>query len=342
MLRIGTKFFVFLIVITVLLQACEAITPAGRPSTQVSTKLRVLLLPFMSFAPIFIAEQEGYFTEQGLDVEFVRMDRGTEAIPALAQGDIDVYAGAISVSILRAIQDGGIRIVADKGYFDPNGCDYMTILVRKNLIDAGELDTADGIRSQRLNMSVRGNIREFYSERLLNIYGLEVDDLELVSVPDATTGEALTKGTMDLAPITEPWATRFISDDIVVSWMPAQQVLPDFNFAFIAYGARILTEDRAAGQKFMVAYLKAVRQYAEGKTDRNIDILERITELDRTLLQNACWSAIQVDGHLNYDDIIEFQNWAIEQGMLDGPPMTADDFWDSSFIDYANQVLEKP
>jgi NitT/TauT family transport system substrate-binding protein len=340
MFRNGMRLLGLLIIISILLQACDAGRKDDEPSTPESTNLRVLLLPFMSFAPFFIAEQEGYFTEQGLDVEFVRMERGTEAIPALAQGDIDVYAGAISVSILRAIQDGEIRIVADKGFFDSDGCDYMTFLVRKDLIDAGELGTVEGIRSKNLNMSVRGNIREFYSERLLNMYGLEVDDLELVAVPDATTGEALTKGTMDLAPITEPWATRFISDGSVISWMPAQQVLPGFHFAFIAYGPRILTEERAAGQKFMVAYLNAVKQYAEGKTDRNIDILEEITELDRTLIQNACWSAIQVDGHLNDDDIIEFQNWAIERGMLDGPPMTADDFWDSSFIDYANQELE--
>ena len=35
------------------------------------TKLRATVLPYFSFAPLYIAEAEGFFAEQGLAVEFV-------------------------------------------------------------------------------------------------------------------------------------------------------------------------------------------------------------------------------------------------------------------------------
>jgi ABC-type nitrate/sulfonate/bicarbonate transport system substrate-binding protein len=35
-------------------------------------ELKVVILPYISFAPYFIAAEEGFFEEQGLKVEFVK------------------------------------------------------------------------------------------------------------------------------------------------------------------------------------------------------------------------------------------------------------------------------
>ena len=69
-------------------------------------KLKVLVAPFLGYAPFFIAMEEGYFAEQGLEIEFVKMGGTIEAIPALAQGKLDVLSGDISIGILNAIARG--------------------------------------------------------------------------------------------------------------------------------------------------------------------------------------------------------------------------------------------
>ncbi len=90
----------------------------------------------------------------------------------------------------------------------------------------------------------------------------------------------------------------------------------------------------------MVAYLKAVRQYNKGKTDRNVEIVSKHTELDRDLLEEACWPAIHGDGTVNASSVLDFQAWGLEQDLLDRQ-VSEEQFWDPSFAEYASQVLDE-
>lgn len=89
----------------------------------------------------------------------------------------------------------------------------------------------------------------------------------------------------------------------------------------------------------MVAYLKAVRQYNQGKTERNLEILAKHTELDRELLKRACWPSMHNDGRINVRGVLDFQAWAVGKGFLDSP-VKEEQFWDPRFVKYANQVLK--
>ena len=68
------------------------------PQKAQKVTLKVVLLPYLAFAPFFIGEEEGYFAEQGLEVEFVKFAGAAQAMPLLAQGSLHVGAGAISAS----------------------------------------------------------------------------------------------------------------------------------------------------------------------------------------------------------------------------------------------------
>jgi NitT/TauT family transport system substrate-binding protein len=81
-----------------------------------------------------------------------------------------------------------------------------------------------------------------------------------------------------------------------------------------------------------------VRQYNQGKTDRNLEIVAKHTELDLDLLREACWPSIHNNGMINVQSVIDFQDWGLEQNLLDGL-VSEEQFWDSSFAQYANKVL---
>ncbi|MBN2549024.1 MAG: ABC transporter substrate-binding protein [Anaerolineales bacterium] len=323
---------------TLVMPGCAKSPVPTPPPAAPPAKVKVLLLPFLSFAPFFIAEQEGYFAEQGLQIEYIRLDRGTEAIVALAQNDLDVYAGAINLGILKAMRGTNIRIVADKGYFDPNGCTYMSILVRKELAPDGEFSASE-LLGKQVNMSARGNIREYYFDSVLESAGLDSQMISFTNVPDEGVGEALKNGSIDISPITEPWVTRILEDGHSFSWMPSEQVLPGYHFTFIAYSDRFRSQSPDVGRRFMVAYLKALRQYNQGKTERNLEILAQATSLERQFLLDSCWGAIRPDGYMSVEDVLSFQDWAIAKGLLDQAPLTAEQIWDPTFVEAANQAL---
>jgi len=91
----------------------------------------------------------------------------------------------------------------------------------------------------------------------------------------------------------------------------------------------------------MVAYLQAVRQYNQGKTEKNLKILAKHTGIDQGLLKKMCWPAVRNDGQFNVESVLNFQQWAKKRGYLDHL-LTEKEFWDPSFIDYAIKVLSTP
>jgi NitT/TauT family transport system substrate-binding protein len=334
------KIKFILIALSVLLHACVSggeVQPTLEPAT-----LKVLLLPYLNSAPLFIAAEEGYFTEQGLEIEFVKMERSAEAVPALAEGELDMLGGvAVSSSLLNAIARGAeIRFVADQGYFAATGCDYGGLAVKRTLVETGELDSPSRLRGRRVAINPVA-LPGYYLAELLSTASLTIEDVEIVDIPNPAKLEALEKGMVDVAYAAEPWITRILQTGQATLWMPVQEVTPDFPMAFIVYGPTLLEENPDAGRRFIVAYLRAVRQYNQGKTERNLDILAEHTGLDRELLMQACWPSIRDDGQINVQGILDFQAWAVEKGYLDSP-VTEEQFWDPSFVEHANEVLNTP
>jgi NitT/TauT family transport system substrate-binding protein len=101
-----------------------------------------------------------------------------------------------------------------------------------------------------------------------------------------------------------------------------------------------LKKNPEAGRRFMVAYLKGVRQYNQGKTERNLEIMSKHTRLDKSILQDACWPQISDDGGINTQSVLDFQDWAVAKGLQDSKKLSAEQMWEPSFVNHANQVLK--
>jgi len=329
----------FLLVIVLVLQAGFSF---GREQTSPEPmKLKVLLLPFLSSAPLFIASEEGYFTEQGLQIDFVRMANTATAIPSLAQGDLDIVGGNLRVSLLNAIlRDGRIKFVADKGHLGSEGCSYYQVIAGRMSAKPGDPLTATKLKGRRISIGAGlPTTAGYFAEKFTNTAGLTLSDVEIVEhLPHPAELEALEKGSIDFIIDGEPKVTRIIQGGQGVIWKSIQELLPDFQYDVISYGPSILQKNPEAGKRFMVAYLKAVRQINRGKTDRNLEILAKYTGLDRDLIRKACWPQFRSDGRINVKSVLDFQSWAVKKGLLD-TPTTEKQFWDPIFVEYANKVL---
>jgi len=303
-------------------------------------KLKVLALPFISYSPFFIANDEGYFADQRLKIEFIRMSTSEAAIPALASGDLDILGQELRTSSLNAIaRNMKIRFVADKGHIPSDSCLYYIFIARSTLVKTGELKTPAQLKGRRISLaSGLGTSHGYFMEKMLNSAGLKFSDVEIVEVPAAVQSEAMQKGLIDIAVGGEPWATRFLESGHGVLWRTVQEFIPHSTYDVVSYGPTLLQKNPEAGKRFMVAYLKAVRQYNQGKTERNLEIITKNTGFDRELLKRACWPPIRSDGKIEIKSVLDFQDWSIKKGLLD-KPVTENQFWDPSFIEYANQVL---
>lgn len=295
-------------------------------------KVKISMLPYFSYAPLFIADEEGYFEEQGIEVEFVKFPFSSQSLPALAQGDIDVSAGLISVGLFNGIERGmNVKIVADKGHVALEGCSEKALLARRELVEAGELEGPEQLDGKKIAF-IPGGTENYIIEQLLVEGGLTIDNITIVDVPTPAQQDAIETGAIDLTMTSEPWVTRLLDTGNTEIWMPYNEIMPGFQSAIIIYGPNFLEKNPDAGKRFMTAYLKAVRQYNEGHTDRNLELLANFTGQEIEFLNRVCWPTFRSDGSINIESMLNFQNWAMEKGYLD-QVVSDERFWDGRFIE---------
>lgn len=294
-----------------------------------------------SFAPIYFAYAEGYFEDEGIDLEFVTINRGSDAIPALIAHDLDVFAGGINAGFLNVLgQEQFLKIVADRGHISPEDqCDYQGLVLRKDLYDSGDFTGPEDMAGLAIVSSTSSNTGYFTSLYLAQA-GLTFEDVSLVSLPGNSDIEAMANGSVDAVVTQDPTKLRIISDGNGVLFASGKEVYGDFQISILVFGESILVENREAGVRFLKAYLRGVQQYNQGKTDRNIEILVEHTGESEEVLRNSCWVSINADGWIDFEGKVEaFQQWSVEQGHLDAP-ITEEQFWDPSLLQEALEALE--
>jgi NitT/TauT family transport system substrate-binding protein len=276
-----------------------------------------------------------------LEVEFVRIDRTSEAMPALAQGQIDVAAGFFDISTLNAVAKGGdIKYVSDKGYLDPDTCSAATWVARKDLLEDGTLDDLNNLAGMNVAITPTSS-GEYFLDLLLGKVNLSTDDVAIQNIPLPARMDGLKNKTIELAGVADPWTVRMVNADLGEVWEPWESYIPDFQFSLIMYGPNLLQENPEVGERFMMAYIKSVRQYNEGKTDRNVEIIANYTQMDPAEVTQACWMAMKSDGRLTMIGMDEFQEWAVSKGYIDDA-IPSDQLVDNRFVEKANQVLGEP
>jgi len=310
--------------------------PAQSPNPDL---VKVLMLPYLDFAPLHIADEEGYFAEQGIRIERFKFASSDHAVALLLRGDLDVAGSVVRVNLLNAMaRDGSIAFVADKGHVAPaGGCPHMSLFARRTWLR--------DLKERKLDLSARISVSErpativsYYIEKALSTVAAG-DRIERREIGEpAVAIEALRTGRLDVVFQAEPWRTLALQDPDLAEWMPDLEVIPDQQFALLVFGPRLIIRNPDIGERFMVAYLKGVRQYNQGKTRRNVDLLVSFTQLTEDVVRKACWPAIRDDGSINADKLVEFEAWAQTKGLLDRILLPAR-FWDGRFVAHANRVL---
>jgi len=311
---------------------CGCSSPAPAPAVKT---VRVAYLPTSDYAPLHIAREEGFFAEQGINVEFVKVQSSSAALPLVLNGDVAVYAGPIKIGLVNAIGKGEhVRIVADKGRVARGSCTAYALMVRKDLFDNGTVTKVADLKGRKI--AERDSDYDLY--RALAVGNLSTDDVETIDMAFPLVIPAFTNGAIDAGLVTEPYLTQAINNGSAVILVPAEDVIPGYPFP-LYYGPAILDKDPELGRKFMVAYLKGVNQYNEGKTERNLEIIGNYTHLDRDLLNKTCWFPIAADGNVPRKPVKEYMDWMYANKKIT-LNLSDDQLFDMSYVTYANGILQ--
>jgi NitT/TauT family transport system substrate-binding protein len=315
-------------------------TGTVEPSQEMTT-LAINASAVTSYAPIFIAEAEGYFEDVGIQLEYITLNRSIDAVAPLLTGDIDIYASSFNAGILNVLgQEDGVKVVADRGHISPDDeCAYIGLLFNKELYASGALTEPADLAGRNVASSTTAVTGYILSEYLAQA-GLSLDDVTIVDLPSASLVDSMENGTVDVISNVEPRLTQLVDAGNAVLAVEGSDVVGNLQTSLLVFGGTLLGENREVGVRFLTAYLRAVQQYNQGKTDRNVEILAEYTGESEEALRTACWASISSDGWIDFDSAVTgFQQWNIDQGLLD-QAITEDQFWDPSLLEDAWERLD--
>jgi len=324
-------FLAIILVSGVIICGCLSSAPSSAPAIKT---VRVAYLPTTDYGPLFIAKEEGFFTRQGIDIELVKVPGSAAALPLVLSGDVAVYAGPLKTGLVNAVAKGEhVRIVADKGSVVPGSCTVYALMVRKDLFDRGIVTNVSDLKGRK----IAEHDSDYDLYRALAVGNLTKDDVDTIDLEFPMLIPAFRNGAIDAGLVAEPFVTLALNSGSAVILVPADEFEPGNPFP-LYYGPAFLNKDPELGRRFMVAYLQGVKQYNEGKTERNLAILGNYTHLDRDLLNQTCWFPIAEDGNVPRQPVREYMDWMYINKKITRN-LDDDQLFDMSYVTYANGVL---
>ncbi len=294
-------------------------------------------MPALSFAPIFVAYEKGYYREQGLDVDLQTLTGGTDMVTQTASGNFDVGAGSPGAGLFNALARGiQLKFVAPVSIFKPP---VSTPLVgSKALQDKGELHGIADLRGRRVSIISRGAASEYFLDQALRRGGLTINDVDLQVLPGPDAVAALANESIAAGNVNEPNASEAIEKGVGVL---LNNDYADNVLAIIMYFNEAFAQTRRDdGVRFLTGFYKAVRDLEPAYHDDDVAIMAQYTHLSPQIIRSAARPYHDPDGSLRLTDMEAMQRFSIAQGDTTySEPLDLAHFADSSFTESALQRL---
>ncbi|HWP29618.1 MAG TPA: ABC transporter substrate-binding protein [Chloroflexota bacterium] len=318
--------------------------PAGIPPAPV--KVRWGGQSVLTDSAVYIAEDQGYFREAGIDFEYVNFSSASEIVPSVANNQLDIGAVSPNVATLNALARGAeLKLVADRGVLRP-GFGWSALVVRTDLIESGRYRTPADLRGLRVAITPPVGVTSIAVAvaRLLEREGLTEDAVEFIALPFPDMNPALANRSIDAAVHSEPLMAIALRQGLAVKVLGFDEVYPNQQIGVVAYGESFVHSQPEAARRFMVAYLRGLRDFVDAFTKgRNreavVESLARHTAVkDLTMYEAMVPTGFNPDGYINVESIAADQEWFISQGKL-AQRVDLARVIDHQYVDYALALL---
>ena len=222
-------------------------------------------------ALVYIAQEQGYFEENGLEVTIKDYGSGKAAADALIDGEVDISTSAGFVFVSNSFDHTDLRV------FGTVATEEVKELVGRK--DKG-IAAIDDLIGKKIGVTKKSGA-EFSLGTFLIFNGLSYEDVELVDLRPTEIVEAISNGDIDAAFTWDPnvYNIKEQLGDNAISWPGGQ----DFYFVLLAKEDWI-ENNPAAAERFIKSLLEAEdhikdnpeesREFVKDRFDYESDYIE--------------------------------------------------------------------
>jgi ABC-type nitrate/sulfonate/bicarbonate transport system substrate-binding protein len=167
--------------------------PAGQTES-----ITVAYSPFESVTLFWVAEEQQFFSQNGLNVTSRRYDTGAGALNGVLNGEVDLAVGTNEFPLtVRALNQERIRTIGSI-----SKSEFIYLVGRA---DSG-IENVSDLKGKRIGTTI-GTIAHFYLGRFLDLNGIKIQDVTLVDLKTPIEWvESVVNGSVDAVATAQPYA----------------------------------------------------------------------------------------------------------------------------------------
>ena len=241
-------------------------------------KIRLGLIPISEALGAVIADKQGFFKGEGLDVDISKFESGATAVPVLQSGRLDV-ALSNTVSTLQAIGQGlDATVLAPGAVVRSAPPDTTTAL----LVIKGRINSLKDLEGKRVAVNVINSSAWLHAVAALDKHGVDWTKVRFTEIPFPQMNEPLLNGQVDAIVQVDPFRSALMATDKaqILSWTYVETAPGTDITQYIALGAWV-GKNRDTALKFARAVMKGA-QFAGTNEGATRDINQAWTSLNPT------------------------------------------------------------
>jgi NitT/TauT family transport system substrate-binding protein len=295
--------------------------------------LRLGLLHTLSPAPFYIAQERGYFRDEGIDLTFRFFEAAQPIAAAAVAGDIDVGVTALTGGFFNLAEKGTLKVIGG-ALHEEKGYEGSAILVSNKAFDGG-LTSVDALAGHSFAITQYGSSFHYMVGRIAGVEKFDIKSVTLRPVQQiANMVAAVTSGQVDatiaIASMAKPLAAS--GQVHILGWagdlVPYQITAVFTTPGMIADKPDLLRHFAAAYQRgvaeFRNAFLRldaAGHPVVDEKTDAAIPLLTKYVftgdpDARRKILEGVGY--YDAGGALDVADVLDQVRWFKAQGLVKG------------------------
>ena len=304
-----------------------AIMAMGTAHAEDALKAKIGVLRLSSSAPVFIAQDKGYFREAGLEVELKFFDAAQPIAVATTSGDVDFGITAFTAGLYNLAGKGVLKVIGGMSR-EKAGYPLIGYFASNNAYAAG-LKTPKDLAGNRVAMTQVGSTFHYSLGLLADKYGFKLADVKIVPLQSLSNAAAALKGeTVDAALLPISTARKLMDEGGAkfLGWVGDET---PWQLGAVFASPKTLT-NRALVTKLLGALAKADREYHDvilaamkdgvapinDQTKPLLEIIAKYTNLPVEQVVGNC-AYIDPDGKLDVKNVDNQIKWLQEQGFVD-------------------------
>ncbi|MBO0729205.1 MAG: ABC transporter substrate-binding protein [Acidimicrobiaceae bacterium] len=314
------------LVLALLLTACGS----SGPSASNPSKLTVGLVGANTADwPIFLAESQGYFKQNGVQVQEVITGGPSQSAQQLASGSLDVASNGTDSWIRAVSQHLPAKIIAPEFTTDPYA-----------LVTQPSITSWSQLKGKTVMLGTTTDVTAITFQAMASAQGLSQKDFTVVTAGSTNSRyAALKSGHVDAAMLTQPFDLLSESEGLHLM-ATAKQYVPSWIFTSLGANTNWLKSHQAEAVGFLKAMAQAIN-FGYAHPDTAVSVMAQRSKVSKPEVQKAYdvdfdqWQAFSKSLSIKPSDLQAVVQAVVKQGTVKQAPSTSD-LYDGSYVQRAS------